>query len=192
LLNWFFGILGAHRFYVGKIGTGFIMLVTFGGLGVWSLVDLIFGFANKFRDSQGRAVTQPFNMVLVIILIPGLSIYSFFLSIPIMRAIDLPEIPNITSYLKSYRIDATQNAYHSVALAQEAYYAQNNVYSDSYEDLERDAGLVAVKDIKYGPIKVYFDEDTGKPGYQFIVAHKSLSIAFSYDSIAEQTVTRLK
>ena len=41
LLTFFVGVLGVHRFYVGKIGTGFLMLLTLGGLGVWFLVDLI-------------------------------------------------------------------------------------------------------------------------------------------------------
>jgi len=34
LLCFFFGVLGVHRFYVGKIGTGLLMIVTFGGLGI--------------------------------------------------------------------------------------------------------------------------------------------------------------
>ena len=37
LLTFFVGVLGVHRFYVGKIGTGFLMLLTLGGLGVWSV-----------------------------------------------------------------------------------------------------------------------------------------------------------
>ena len=41
LLTFFFGVLGVHRFYVGKIGTGVLMLITLGGLGIWFLVDLI-------------------------------------------------------------------------------------------------------------------------------------------------------
>jgi TM2 domain-containing membrane protein YozV len=35
LLCFFFGVFGVRRFYVGKIGTGFLELVTFGGFGMW-------------------------------------------------------------------------------------------------------------------------------------------------------------
>ena len=58
LLCSFFGIFGVHRFYVGKIGTGILMLVTFGGLGIWYLVDLILILVGSFRDGEGRLVRQ--------------------------------------------------------------------------------------------------------------------------------------
>ena len=35
------GGLGVHRFYVGKVGTGIIMLLSLGGLGIWQLLDII-------------------------------------------------------------------------------------------------------------------------------------------------------
>ena len=56
LLCFFLGIFGAHRFYVGKIGTGILQFVTLGGLGIWSLVDFILIIVGAFKDKQGRPV----------------------------------------------------------------------------------------------------------------------------------------
>lgn len=53
LLSLLLGVLGADRFYLGKIGTGILKLVTIGGLGIWALVDLVLVLANKTRDKQG-------------------------------------------------------------------------------------------------------------------------------------------
>ena len=50
------GGLGVHRFYVGKIGTGIIMLLTLGGLGVWALIDLIRIAIQKFKDGDGAVI----------------------------------------------------------------------------------------------------------------------------------------
>ena len=50
------GGLGIHRFYVGKIGTGVLMIVTFGGLGLWWLIDLIIIITGKFQDRQGNVL----------------------------------------------------------------------------------------------------------------------------------------
>lgn len=56
LLCWFLGSFGAHRFYVGKVGTAILMIVTLGGLGVWAWIDLIIILVGSFRDKQGRKV----------------------------------------------------------------------------------------------------------------------------------------
>ena len=52
------GLFGAHRFYVGKTGSGALMAATLGGLGVWWLYDLIVVAAGDFRDGQGRRVSR--------------------------------------------------------------------------------------------------------------------------------------
>jgi len=50
------GMFGAHRFYVGKIGTGLLQLCTLGGLGLWWLYDLITIASGEFRDVDGLRV----------------------------------------------------------------------------------------------------------------------------------------
>jgi len=57
LLWLFLGEFGAHRFYLGRVGTGIAMLLTLGGLFIWALVDvfLISGMlrANKRLNEWG-------------------------------------------------------------------------------------------------------------------------------------------
>lgn len=56
LLAWFLGTFGAHRFYLGKIGTGLLMLFTFGGLGIWALIDAIMAVAGIMKDKDGKLI----------------------------------------------------------------------------------------------------------------------------------------
>lgn len=58
LLCLFLGNLGIHRFYAGKIGTGILMILTFGGLGIWALVDLIMIITGSFKDKEGRKIKE--------------------------------------------------------------------------------------------------------------------------------------
>jgi len=52
------GLLGVHRFYVGKIGTGILQILTFGGLGIWVLIDLILILCGVFKDKQRRTLSR--------------------------------------------------------------------------------------------------------------------------------------
>ena len=53
LLCYFLGTFGAHRFYVDKIGTGIVMLLTLGGFGIWTIIDFIIIATGNFKDGNG-------------------------------------------------------------------------------------------------------------------------------------------
>lgn len=58
LLCFFLGGFGVHRFYVGKVGTGILQLVTLGMCGVWSLIDFILIVIGNFTDAEGKKIVN--------------------------------------------------------------------------------------------------------------------------------------
>ncbi len=52
------GLIGFHRFYVGKGGTAILMLLTLGGFGIWTLVDLVIISLSEFTDEDGRKIKR--------------------------------------------------------------------------------------------------------------------------------------
>lgn len=53
LLSVFLGIFGVDRFYLGKTKSGFVKLLTFGGMGYWWLFDMLMTLFGKQRDVWG-------------------------------------------------------------------------------------------------------------------------------------------
>lgn len=87
LLCLFLGNLGVHRFYVGKIGTGILMLLTGGGLGLWYLYDLISIVCNNFFDKNDQVIVivkNPSTMKKALLIIGSLLAGFFVLMITIV------------------------------------------------------------------------------------------------------------
>ena len=57
ILSIFLGQLGIDRFYTGQIGAGIGKLLTFGGLGIWWLIDIFLYASHSVTDTQGRPLS---------------------------------------------------------------------------------------------------------------------------------------
>ena len=53
-MGWF----GIDRFYLGYTTLGILKLITFGGCGIWYIVDLILIAMGNLDDSQGRPLRR--------------------------------------------------------------------------------------------------------------------------------------
>lgn len=56
LLSYFLGTFGVDRFYLGYVGLGLLKLVTCGGAGIWTLIDLALIGMGRMRDAEGNSL----------------------------------------------------------------------------------------------------------------------------------------
>ena len=58
LLCLFVGGFGIHRFYTKHTGIAIVQLLTLGGCGIWTLIDLIMIVTHKFKDADGHLLSK--------------------------------------------------------------------------------------------------------------------------------------
>ena len=58
LLTIFLGGFGVQSFYTGKILFGVLQLLTFGGCGIWTIIDIVLIATGSYRDAQGRPLVR--------------------------------------------------------------------------------------------------------------------------------------
>lgn len=56
--SFMWGTFGVDRMYMGLYASGILKLLTFGGLGFWTLSDFIIIMTGTFKDRQGRPALQ--------------------------------------------------------------------------------------------------------------------------------------
>jgi hypothetical protein len=58
LLSIFLGGIGVHRFYTGHTGIGIVQILTLGGCGIWTLIDVIMIATGSFKDAKGNFLVK--------------------------------------------------------------------------------------------------------------------------------------
>lgn len=82
MLSLFLGGLGVDRFYLGKVGTGVLKLITLGGCGIWYLIDLIIILAGSAKSSDGQSLKNREKNIKTAVLITAIVfLVGFILSI---------------------------------------------------------------------------------------------------------------
>jgi prepilin-type N-terminal cleavage/methylation domain-containing protein len=120
----------------------------------------------------------------------GFTLIELLIVVSIISILSAIAIPQYAAYRKGAQDNAAEAAYHSIAMAQEAYFTYFNRYTTNYSaGLAKEAGLVKDPNVIYGNITLYTKENV--PGYKFQVNHKAPgSSLYTYDSVSSVLIDK--
>jgi Tfp pilus assembly protein PilE len=161
------------------------MILTMGGVGIWTIVDFFISVFGNYTDSDGRYVDKKYNKGMATALI------ICTILIPILFIVGAIAIPQYAKYRTGAMDNAAESAYHNIALAEEAFFARHSVYTSDYDDLITEGALTIDPNIDYGKITVKDEPRTGQPGFSFTVRHKgNTGNEYFYDTTSSNIVTK--
>lgn len=80
----FLGFFGIHRFYTGYRLIGTLQLLTFGGLGIWTIVDFISICIGRYKNSKGQKLEKYNKAIGISVLVVNIIIAQFILLLTII------------------------------------------------------------------------------------------------------------
>ncbi len=107
----FLGMFGAHRFYNRRYATGILMFLTYGGMFIWTFIDIILIISKRFKNSQGKVLSYDgrFYENFANIFAVGVAVFIPAVMIAAIGSSELEEKPSTTNAV-STQVEAEQKA----------------------------------------------------------------------------------